>query len=70
MSFKNFNYTGKYKIFSVDTGNILEVCRFTSKAMLNDIIIEREKQTQVTWRRYYIDIYVDERLTDDDFELK
>ena len=70
MSFKNFNYTGKYKIFSVDTGNILEVGRFTSKAMLNDIIIEREKQTQVTWRRYYIDIYVDERLTDDDFELK
>ena len=70
MSFKNFNYTGKYKIFSAHNDNIKKVGKFISKFMLDDIIQVYKKETEVTWRTYYIDIQIDERITDDNFELK
>ena len=64
MSFKNFNYTGRYKIFS-DNGNIITVGTFTSKQCLDLIIEERKKISSVTGTRFYFEIFVDERATDE-----
>ena len=64
MSFKNFNYTGKYKLFRED-GNIIAVGTFTSKQALDLIIEERKHTSRVTGTRFYFEIFVDERQTDE-----